>query len=269
MERVDYQKVLVQDLLNYHRNGELNLTPWYQRRSVWKTPQQAYLINTILESKPIPSIYIRHSVDLEQEKSVREVVDGQQRIKSIIAFKDDEFPVRIPSSKKKLKFSELTLSDKKKFLYTELSVGILIGAEEQDVIDIFGRINSISKNLNAQEKRNAEFSGEYKQFSLKKSSELLDFWRTRNVFSATDISRMREVEFLSDLTMNLLSGLSDYSANKLNEQYRKYDDEFKDWDRAEKLIDTIFAKLIALPTLSIADTIFSRPPYFLAYVWSF
>lgn len=55
MDRVDYQSLIVQDLINWYDAKELNLNPWYQRRAVWKNAQKSYLINTLLEDKPIPS----------------------------------------------------------------------------------------------------------------------------------------------------------------------------------------------------------------------
>ena len=36
MDRVDYESVVIQDLLNYHSRNELNISPWYQRR--WLEP---------------------------------------------------------------------------------------------------------------------------------------------------------------------------------------------------------------------------------------
>jgi hypothetical protein len=77
MDRVDYQTIVIQDLINLNKADELDLSPWYQRRSVWNPTQKSYLINTLLEQKPIPAIYIRHSLDLERSKSIKEVVDGQ------------------------------------------------------------------------------------------------------------------------------------------------------------------------------------------------
>ena len=71
MERVDYESLIIQDLLNFHDDHSLNIEPWYQRRSVWSGPQKAYLINTIFEKKPVPSVYIRHQIDLEQERSIK------------------------------------------------------------------------------------------------------------------------------------------------------------------------------------------------------
>ena len=86
MDRGEYQPLIIQDLVNLDRNDKLNLNPWYQRRSVWTSTQKAYLINTIFEKKPVPSLYIRHSLDLEKERSVKEVVDGQQRIRSVLEY---------------------------------------------------------------------------------------------------------------------------------------------------------------------------------------
>lgn len=34
MERVDYESLIIQDLLNFHANESLDISPWYQRRSV-------------------------------------------------------------------------------------------------------------------------------------------------------------------------------------------------------------------------------------------
>jgi hypothetical protein len=73
MERIDYEKHVVQDLINFRKLEELNLNPWYQRRSVWTKSQQAYLINTLVERKPVPTVYVRHSIDLEKEKSIKEI----------------------------------------------------------------------------------------------------------------------------------------------------------------------------------------------------
>src|SRR5262249_18342702 len=162
----------------------LNLNPWYQRRSVWSPPQRAYLMNTIFERKPVPSIYIRQQIDIESERSIKEVVDGQQRVRTIISYRADEFAAKHPAHKGRVKYSDLTGPQKSSLLSTALSVGYLIEASDQDVIDIFGRINSVSKTLNPMEKLNALYSGEFKQFCLNQAVARLPFWRNTNIFSA-------------------------------------------------------------------------------------
>lgn len=258
MDRVDYESLIIQDLLNFHRDKTLNISPWYQRRSVWSEPQKAYLINTIFENKPVPSLYVRHQIDVDEEKSIKEVVDGQQRIRSIISYRNDEFAARHPEYKNKVKYSDLTKSQRESFVSTKLSVGYLISAQDQDVIEIFGRINSISKTLNPQEKRNAQYSGEFKQFSLRQAAERLPFWRSTDIFNANDISRMQEIQFVSDLAINMINGLSDFNAKAIDNFYRDNDVEFRQMDDITKRMDDLFTKLIAVPPGAFKDTVFKQ-----------
>lgn len=259
MDRVDYESVVIQDLLNFHERDELNIRPWYQRRSVWKPTQKSYLINTIHEKKPVPSVYIRHTIDLEKERSIKEVVDGQQRISCLIEYKADQFPSHHPDHKSPVRYSQLTAAQKKRFLLTSLSVGYLIGAEDSDVIEIFARINSVAKTLNPQEKRNAQFSGEFKRFCLGQAIERLSFWREYSVFSDGDIARMAEVQFVSDVVMNLVEGMQDFSATRLTKYYDENDEQFTHAENVAERLDAIFSHLLALPVDALKGSVFCVP----------
>ncbi len=262
MNRVEYEKQVIQDIINDNDRGELKVDPWYQRRSVWSTTQQAYLINSIFEKMPIPTIYIRHYLDIEKEKSIKEIVDGQQRIRAILDYVDNVYAAKHPNHKRRVKYSELTKSEKEDFRMTPISIGYLISADLSDVIEIFGRLNSVSKTLNAQEKRNAKFSGEYKQFSLKQAAQRVNLLHDLNIFSAYEISRMLEVQFVSDLVLNLVKGLSDYSASALDKIYKEYDEEFPQQSEIVGRMDAILSKIASLNPSAIRDTIFSRQPIF-------
>jgi hypothetical protein len=262
MDRVEYQPLVVQDIINLERNGELNLNPWYQRRSVWTPAQKAYLINTIFEKKPVPSLYIRHSLDLEKERSIKEIVDGQQRIRCVLEYANAEFSARHPRHEKRVKYAELSKPEKESFRMTALSVGFLVGATDSDVIEIFGRLNSVAKTLNLQEKRNARFSGEFKQFCLKQASQRVALWRDYRVFTANEIARMAEVQFVSELTINMLDGLRDYNAKEIDQYYQKFDDKFGGEKQLSERMEAVFAKLAQLKIEAIRDTMFSRSPLF-------
>jgi len=262
MDRVEYQSIIIQDLVNLNKSSEIDLAPWYQRRSVWSNPQKSYLINTLLEQKPIPAVYIRHALDLEKSRSIKEVVDGQQRIRAILSYYANEFASKHPGHAGKVKFGQLTKDQQQKFLLTSIPVGYLLGATDSDVIDIFGRINSISKSLNDQEKRNAAFSGDMKQFCLSQASSRMPFWRGYGIFSATDISRMNEVLFISDLVSSLIKGLSDYSPTSLNGLYKEFDEDFPQSGLVQKRMDRVFDLIASLDPKLISDTIFQRQPIF-------
>jgi len=260
MDRVQYEALVIQDLVNLHKEGKLNLSPWYQRRSVWNKNQKSYLINTLHEKKPIPALYIRHSLDLEKERSIKELVDGQQRTRAILEYFDNEYSSSHPRYEKKVFFKDLKKSDKESFLLTSIPVGYLLGATDQDVIDIFARINSVSKTLKTQEKLNAEFSGEFKQFCVTQAVSRLSFWRDYNIFSAVRIERMEEVNFISDVTISYLDGLTDSSAVKTKKYYKEYDDEFQDALDISNRLDEVFDLLVSIDISAIKETIFSRPP---------
>ena len=262
MDRVDYESIVVQDLINLQKKGELKLDPWYQRRSVWTHPQKAYLINSLMAQKPIPTCYVRHYLDIQEEKSIKEVVDGQQRLRAILEFLSDGFTTFHPSRKTRVKFSDLTPAERSKLKMTKLSIGYLINADEADVIDIFGRLNSVAKTLNDQEKRNARFSGLMKQFCLEIAAKKVHYWREAGVFTANDISRMLEVQFISDIVLNFLEGLSDFSAAKLDALYEGHEENFAAWRKIEARIERVFATLVALGPETIRETIFSRVPMF-------
>lgn len=262
MDRVDYQSLIIQDLINLHASDELNLAPWYQRRSVWNSAQKSYLINTLLEQKPIPAIYIRHSLDLEKSKSIKEIVDGQQRVRTILSYYNNEFTAKHSRHARKVKFSELNQNEKQSFLLTSIPIGYLLGATDSDVIDIFGRINSISKALNAQEKRNAAYSGEMKQLCLQQASMRISFWRDYGIFTANDIARMNEIQFISEVVYNLLNGLSASGMTKINNMYKEFDDQFDEQDNIIQRLDRVFDSIASLPPERISDTIFKRQPIF-------
>lgn len=260
MERVDYQSMIVQDLVNDHRDDKIDLNPWYQRRSVWTRAQKSYLVNTLFERKPIPALYVRHSIDVEKGRSIKEIVDGQQRARTIIEYCSNKFSAKIDIKATPKLFNQLAPPDKDKLLLTPIPIGFLIGATDSDVIDIFARINSVSKSLNSQEKRNAKFSGEFKQFCLHEANIRLDFWRNMGIFSANDIARMNEVLFISDLVLNLLEGVSDFRPTALDKMYKENEDNFPKADEISDRLNAAFEKLYSIDKSAIIDTIFQRPP---------
>jgi hypothetical protein len=266
MERVDYESMVIQDLLNAHERGELNISPWYQRRAVWTNAHKSYLVNSIFETMPVPTIYIRHTIDLEKERTVKEVVDGQQRCRSIIEYKANEFGARHPEHSGRVYYRELSTTQREAFLMAKLPVAYLIGASDSDVIEIFGRLNAVSKPLNAQEKRSAQWSGEFHQFCLREAVERLPIWRGLNIFSATEISRMAEIQFTAELAMALVGGMSDFSAARVNTAYKQWDEDFPERDDVASRLDRVFSKIASLKPEAVRDTIFSRSPVFYSLV---
>ena len=62
--------IQINDILQWYDNGELELSPKYQRNSVWNEKAKSYLIDTILRGLPIPPIFMRQAIDVATKKLI-------------------------------------------------------------------------------------------------------------------------------------------------------------------------------------------------------
>src|SRR5207237_815754 len=86
MSTIDYKSYqkTIQDLCNLYEKGHLNLEPGFQRSSVWGERDRSKLIESILLRYPLPSIFLYRRY--EEGDPVYDVIDGKQRIESILMF---------------------------------------------------------------------------------------------------------------------------------------------------------------------------------------
>jgi len=76
-------------LLDLSRNNQLDLESPYQRRSVWTLKDRQFFLDTIFRNYPSPSIFLHKTID-DAGKSTYHVVDGKQRLETILNFVDDK-----------------------------------------------------------------------------------------------------------------------------------------------------------------------------------
>src|SRR6266508_3016591 len=211
----------VRDLVSWQRIGSLLLSPNFQRRPVWPKGAKSYLIDTVVRGIPIPIIFLRQRTDLDTLEPKREVVDGQQRLRTLFAFIDqgllrdflpdrDAFTVKRSHNKDLAgkQFKDLPVSVRQAILEYEFSVHVLPSdTDDRDILQIFARMNATGYKLNSQELRNAGWFGDFKNLAYELAYEQLSRWRKWRVFSETDIARMLEVEETSDMMALILQGL--------------------------------------------------------------
>ena len=217
----------VNDFREWEDRQELVLQAKFQRRDVWSPKAKSYLIDTILRGRPIPSIYMREQIDPRKRKAIREVVDGQQRLKAVLGYLSGGFPILRAHSKEYggKYYHELPDEAQQQFLGYELGTTILIGATDQDVLDVFSRLNTYTITLSDQERLNAEFYGEFKQSVYELGREHLQFWRQNRILTNGQIVRMAEAELASELVIAMLSGLQD-KKKSIRAYYVRYEDAF-------------------------------------------
>jgi hypothetical protein len=217
----------INDVIGWQNNGELVLVPVFQRRDVWAKKAKSSLIDTIMRNLPIPLIIIRQSTDPKTNKTIREVVDGQQRLRSILEFYNGGFPILKTHNRElaNLTFGELAPELQNKFREYMLAVNLLFGASDAEILDIFARLNSYTLVLNNQEKLNAKYQGEFRTFVYRESAEYLDFFRNNRILSNARIIRMGEAEFFSELIIAMMDGLQQ-GKSVIGTYFAKYDDDF-------------------------------------------
>lgn len=218
----------VRDFEEWNERGELVLAPKFQRREVWSDKARSYLIDTILNGKPIPKVYMRQDVTPNTRRVVREIVDGQQRLRTVLNFLKDGFKIsRAHGNGLGGKFfSGLSAVTQREILKYEFVVDLLQDMPDNEVYDVFARINTYAEKLKPQELRNAKWFGEFKSSVYLLSKELLTFFEGNKVFSPKSILRMAEAEFISELLLAMCEGIREGKKSVIDTAYRRYDDDF-------------------------------------------
>ena len=180
------QTYTISDFIEWSRKGQLKLDPDFQRGSVWTPAARVFLIDTILNDLPIPQVYFRTKVDPATQTTVREVVDGQQRLRAILDFASGKLRLtsKAPKHRGKL-YDNLTIEDKELFLNYKVPVVQLLNASNADVLEVFARLNSYSVKVTPAELRHAEYSEPVKWAIRGGSVDLNRFWAFSKWFSAS------------------------------------------------------------------------------------
>ncbi|RYE38996.1 MAG: DUF262 domain-containing protein [Hyphomicrobiales bacterium] len=141
------------DLVNEIRAGTLILSPFFQRKLVWREAHKVDFIKTILLGYPFPEIFVsRGTLDVATMKSTSCIVDGQQRMNTIKEFLDGGLVVDGNS------YPDLEKDQKESFLRYEVAIIDLdLAQEDPKIVEIFKRLNRTFYALSSIEKMSSEF----------------------------------------------------------------------------------------------------------------
>jgi hypothetical protein len=199
----------VYDLHQRYEGGGLNLAPEFQRNSIWPPRAKAYLIDTILNDKPMPLFFFQEHRSAQTGKPRWAVIDGQQRLRAIFEYLDGR--LRLTQSDRddlrNRRFSDLDPELQRQFLSYGVIVEILRGYSDADIRDMFVRINRFVVSLSPQELRHARSEGAFASYAERIGAWA--FWTEQRVFSPNQMRRMRAVEFAAELTILLIEGPQD------------------------------------------------------------
>ena len=231
----------INDFLNWNESKELQLSPKYQRNNVWNSKAESYLIDTILRGLPIPQVFLRQTIDTKIRKTYREVIDGQQRLRTIVKFEKNEFPIMKAHNSELagMYYCDLDEELQMQFLDYQIPVELIKTANDNIVYDMFMRVNTNSNTLNKQELRNAKYWGDFKVLVYKLASEWRGFFAEYSIFKDSDFIRMVDAEYISSLLILLREGIVQDTPAKIDMYYKRFDNGMYDSEESETLFKEI------------------------------
>ncbi len=224
----------VADICAQYRKGTLELSPPYQRRPAWRTRQREDLLESVFNGIPIPAVIV-FKTRAGRRTDVFEVMDGKQRLESILHFRYGRivpgegklgFWLRLNDSKlrKRLLYADLSRSTTREaygigvrtFMNYKVPVieysGDLTGMAGQKIAqwEVFTKINSTGSRLTKNEIRHSHKTPLFDAASRMESrwfKRIVETWR---VFSKAEADRFQYHEMLLELcTIYLHGGISD------------------------------------------------------------
>jgi len=182
------QPTPLQTIYGWYRDGSLIVNRAYQRKLVWTIEEKQKLIDSILSAYPVPLVLFAEPE--HQSPSVYELLDGLQRIHTIVSFMEhgfllsdgrafnvDEFP-RAKEARENGEFSEIsgapliTRTEVSRILDYILPVSIIRNASPSVITEVFSRINSYGHRLSDQERRQAGLITDLSQFVRRLACEI-------------------------------------------------------------------------------------------------
>lgn len=179
----------VQEAYRLYREDRLVVNRKYQRKLVWTLEEKQNLIDSLIRDYPIPLILLADAS--EDGVASFEIMDGMQRLNAIFSFIENVFPVHgqyfdvseftrarqaadagliVPVNRDENKLFPADVCAN--VLDYQLAVTTFPVNSEQQVTDIFGRINSGGRQLSAQEKRQAGMVDDFSMVVRALSSEI-------------------------------------------------------------------------------------------------
>jgi uncharacterized protein with ParB-like and HNH nuclease domain len=259
-ERSNYTTL---DFQGWQESKALILTPKFQRRGVWTAGARAFFIDTLIRQMPVPPVFLRVRQSDDKKKIVREVVDGQQRLSTVLQFVNDEFRLTKSLDKRWAgkRFSDLDQEFQNNIRQFSFICEVYQGVSDADILEVFARLNQYSVPLNAQELRNGKYFGFFKQSAYRLAYNYVEVWRKQALFSERAVARMQEVELTSELLVASIDGLQD-KKKSIDRFYAELEEDFADQKRVETRFSATMDAIEKAVGGSLKETDFNRPPLF-------
>ena len=211
----------IRELISMVDEGKLIPRPEFQRRLVWTHTDKNNFLDTILRGFPFPELYLADGdVDLETGKGSQLLVDGLQRVSTIIQYFRGDSELRLTTIPP---YKDLEDDDKKRYLQYDVAVRDLGSVTKEEIIEVFRRINATQYSLLEIEINNAIYAGALKQYAEKVSS--YEFFDVHRTFSSLDLKRMGDLRYALLIIITMIQGYFNRD-DAFGDLLARYNDEF-------------------------------------------
>ena len=251
----------IEGLVNRIRRGDIIIPP-FQRDYVWRQPEASKFIESLLLGLPVPGIFFA----TEPGSNKQLVIDGQQRLKTLLFFYDGFFNPR-PEEKKQRVFSLTKVQEPfegKTYKTLEehdrvrLDTSVMHATvvkqtsppgNDTSLYHIFERLNSGGRRLTDQEMRLALYHGAL----IDRIKKLNDYDKWRDIFGKLH-SRLKDQELI--LRFFALYEKVDEYERPLSEFLNKY--AARNQNPTDEKLDTL-SDLFSLAITTFCESIPRKP----------
>ncbi|MBR5410519.1 MAG: DUF262 domain-containing protein [Clostridia bacterium] len=191
-------------LISKFKKGDFFI-PEYQRKFVWKPKNKSLFIESVILGLPIPFMFFAGCEDGRLE-----IIDGAQRIQTIIEFAENNLKLtnlQKLTTLNSFRYEDLSSAQKRKFQNRTFRVVVLDEKTTEDVRqDLFNRINTTGVKATDSEVRRGSYPGKLTHF-------IEDCCKNTNFIALCPISKnksLRQERF--ELVLRFFAYLYDYQS---------------------------------------------------------
>jgi hypothetical protein len=257
-------QMTVADYCTQMIGADITVNKEYQRSDqVWPPAAKSFLIETVLLGYPIPKLSLHQVTSVRTKKTVKEIVDGQQRSQALREFFENKLRLSQNTEVEDAagrRYDQLPEPLQGVFLAYSLSVDLFVSTSKEEVREVFRRMNSYNVPLNPEEQRHAQRQGPFKWFIHRLTRDYDELLVNMGVFRERQIIRMADAKLLTEVALATFRGIRTSSKKELDDLYKSRDEKFPEEEELLRRINRAMKYLAS--TTDLHNTPLMRPYQF-------